>query len=274
MTKAKNRRQRKSSRQYAKPSAPRIIRAANDNVGAANDDEVVIRGVLLDRERTKLLRKAEEKSDQTLPISIRREGAQAMAEVQAWVDYQLEDARLKRDTAEAKAVAARHGVEVTEPKDEGPLKVTRDGLQTLYSAAAIDRIQHLAGQKYRLDYERIDPESGLTPQPIDQSRKISHGGDGWAQKVRESQDRIWRIHLMLAGVDFSLSGERDPDSCRSAMPRLAKSHPAMQSIYALEEIAGKGRNLRDISDSGSVRARISGALIRGLDCAAIVYELE
>lgn len=39
MTKAKNRRQRKASRQYGKPSAPRVI-GANDNAASANDNEI------------------------------------------------------------------------------------------------------------------------------------------------------------------------------------------------------------------------------------------
>ncbi|MEH6676149.1 hypothetical protein [Phenylobacterium sp.] len=273
MTKAKNRRQRKASRHYGKPSLPRVI-GANDNIHAANDDDVVIRGVRLDKDRMKLLRQSEAKSDLSLPLSVRRDGAKAMADLQAWVDGELDKARRQADDTEAKAVAARHGVKVIAPESDGPLKVTRDGLETMASAEAIDRTQHLAGQKYRVDYERIDPEGGLTPLPVDQSRKIVHGGDGWAQKVRESQDRIWRIHLMLAGVDFSLSAQREPDSGRSAMPTLPANHPARQAIFALDEIAGKGRNLRDLSSSGSVRARLSKALIAGLDCAAIVYELE
>ena len=58
------------------------------------------------------------------------------------------------------------------------------------------------------------------------------------------------------------------------MPALPAGHPIMQAIYVLEEVAGKGSNLRDLTASGSVRARLSKALTLALGCCAIVYELD
>lgn len=48
----------------------------------------------------------------------------------------------------------------------------------------------------------------------------------------------------------------------------------MRAIYALNEIAGKGANVRDLASSGSVRARVREDLIFALDACAIAYGLE
>jgi hypothetical protein len=87
--------------------------------------------------------------------------------------------------------------------------------------------------------------------------------------VAESWNRIRAIHLMIAGVEPSLDPTRRPN-----MPNLPARHPAMQAIWVLQEVAGKGANLRELTNSGSVRTKLSKGLIMALGCAAVVYGLE
>jgi len=126
---------------------------------------------------------------------------------------------------------------------------------TLYAAALL----------YRRDYEKIDPERELTPPQLDPAKvNIAHGGENWDDKRLEIQRRIFRIHLMIAGVEPGRDG-------RGAMPILPKGHPAMRAIHALVEIAGKGTSLSEMTRSGSVKARIRDDLIFALEACEIVY---
>jgi hypothetical protein len=121
---------------------------------------------------------------------------------------------------------------------------------------------------YRADYERIDPEKMLTPPQLDPEKvSVVRGGDGWDHKRREIEERVFGIHLMICGVDAPTATER------RALPRLPAGHPAVRAILALTEIAGKGANIRDMANSGGVRARIRGDLEFALDACAIVYGL-
>tara|TARA_R110002051_G_scaffold22502_2_gene58160 strand:+ start:974 stop:1765 length:792 start_codon:yes stop_codon:yes gene_type:complete len=263
MTSAKQRRRKLSRRG---PSAPRVI-GANDNIGSANDNETVeLRGVVLNKKQARDLDQAEARLASP-DLGSRRQGAAQMARVLAEVDEELDRRRRLTDEGEIKALALARGDRVIEPKDIGSLQVSRDGLDTMRSAGAIGSVEYAAAMMYRADYERLDPESGLTPPSPDASRSISHGGDGWAVKRREIADRIRSVHLMIAGVD------RGPGET-AAMPALPAGHPVMRAIFALEEVAGKGSNLRDLTSSGSGRARLSKSLILALGCCAIVYGLD
>ena len=263
MTSAKQRKKRAARKG---PSLPRAI-GANDNHAAANDHApVTVRGVVLSKRQAREIDEAESKL-QSPSLGVRRLGRDQMAVIEAEIDAELDRRRRLADEEEIKAVARDRGDRVIEPKDTGVLSVSRDGLETLRSAGSLDRNLYAAALKYREDYERLDPESGLTPPSIDQSRSISHGGDGWAIKRREIADRIRAVHLMIAGIDR-------PAGEAAAMPALPAGHPIMQAIYVLEEVAGKGSNLRDLTASGSVQRRLSKALILALGCAAIVYELD
>jgi hypothetical protein len=165
-------------------------------------------------------------------------------------------------------------------------RISRDGLETLAQEKtdkatnepippAIDHIQYTAGQRFRVDYERIDPERKLTPPTLMREGKSRGGGsEGYDRKVAESWDRVRTIYLMIAGVSFELSQRQQDEFAGPTMPRLPAGHPAMRAIHALNEIAGKGMNLGDMTNSGSVKERIREDLIFALDACAIVYGLE
>ncbi|MNR04032.1 hypothetical protein D3C85_1199600 [compost metagenome] len=147
---------------------------------------------------------------------------------------------------------------------KGAPRASRDGLETLLTAGSITRTQHAAGLRYRDDYELLDPEKGLTPPSIDQARKITRGGDGFAQKRREREEFVRDLEAMIQEEDRTFRGALG----RSDVERVGRA------VWALREIAGKGANLVSLSRSGSVQVRTSEALLVALDCAAIAYGLE
>ena len=183
------------------------------------------------------------------------------------------NARIAEETAasgieERRGLEALRGVEIGRSKVEGAVGAARlhtDGLATMLSSGAITSTQHAAGMLYRADYERIDPEKDLTPPQLDPEKvKAAHGGENWDRKRKEIADRVFSVHLMICGVDHK-PGDR------GAIPNLPKGHPAMRAIFALEEVAGKGRIIAYMSQSGSVRARIRDDLTFALDACEIVY---
>ena len=143
-------------------------------------------------------------------------------------------------------------------------RVERDGLETLLTAHSITRIQHSAGLRYRADYELLDPESGLTPPAMDQTRKIVRGGDGFAQKRKEREEFLRDLEAMIQEEDRSFRGSLG----RTDVERVGRA------VWALREIAGKGSSLMALTSSGSVQERMSRSLRKALDCAAIAYGLE
>lgn len=245
-SKAQKLRQKRQNRQG--PSAPRVI-GANDNIATANDNEA----------DGKLLTEAQ------------------LA--------RIDEARAKGDLEELRGLEALRGVEIAPSRIEGAIGVaeaTRDGLKNL-TRGWTDRTTkqamppaldphgtlYAAGLLYRTDYERLDPEKKLTPPTLLREGKTQSGGDDYANKIAESWDRVRTIHLMIAGVQPSREPGRRPN-----MPSLPAGHPAMRAIHALQEIAGKGRALSDMTTSGSVKARIRDDLIHALEACEIVYGLD
>lgn len=277
MTSARRRRKAQT-----RASTPRII-GANDNApGIANDNlpPIEIGGVTLNGEQSRRFRTAAEQqasSDRMLQGA----GHKTMVQLKAEIDAVIAANAVKRDLVETEALETLRGSEFevsNRQESAGRLRVlTRDGLETLSAnrkrkdgrtiPALLTRNQHAAGLRYRHDYEMLDPERKLTPPSPDRIAGPVHGGDGWEKKRLEIERRIWTIHLMIAGVEVR-EGEH------SAMPALPDRHPARRAIHVLNEVAGKGTNLWNLSTSGSVRFRNSEALKWALDCAAIVYGLE
>lgn len=287
-SKAERLRQKRANR----PSALRMI-GANDNVETANDNDLVsVGGVTLNGSQSATFRKASadacaflldsdgnprrrDNGDPIPDLARRREGTLALMELELEISQHLDGKRMKAVRREIAELEKARGFELTETQlrdkrgQEGvEYRVTRDGLSTLVSAGALNKPQKAAALRYRTDYERIDPESRLTPPTLLRDGK-GGGGDGFADKVSQSWGRVRTIHLMIAGVTPSLDPDRRPN-----MPNLPVGHPAMRAIHALQEIAGKGRCLSDMTSSGSVKVRIREDLIRALHCAAIVYGLE
>lgn len=245
-SKAERRRIKRQARRQG-PSAPRVI-GANDNIATANDNEVT---------------------------------GKPLTEAQL---ARIDEARAKTDLEELRGLEALRGLEITPSRIEGAVGVpeaTRDGMKNL-TRGWTDRVTkepmppaldphgtlYAAGLLYRTDYERLDPEKKLTPPTLLREGKSQSGGDDYANKIAESWDRVRTIHLMIAGVEPSREPGRRPN-----MPNLPAGHPSMRAIHALQEIAGKGRALSDMTSSGSVKARIREDLIHALEACEIVYGL-
>lgn len=267
MSKA-DRQKKRTQKRYAKPSKPRIIGAAvNDNFVNDNDEPVTIRGVRLTDNQVRRWHAALRNIEHT-SLEVRRAGHVVLEAIDREIDAKLNSEHAASGIEERKGLEALRGMSVGLSKVEGAVGAPRlhvDGLATMLAAGAITSSQHSAGMLYRTDYERIDPEKSLTP-PEAKEIKAAHGGDGWDRKKREIAERVFRVHLMICGVD------NKPGS-RGAIPNLPKGHPAMRAIYALDEVAGKGRIIAYMSESGSVRARIRDDLTFALDACEIVYGL-
>lgn len=245
MTSKAERRRKRQTRQG--PSAPRVIGANDNHAREANDNEI---------------------GRPLTPAQLAR----------------IEEARARGDLEELRGLEALRGVEIVASKIEGAVGVaeaTRDGLKNL-TRNWTDRVTkqamppaldpegtlYAAGLLYRIDYERLDPEKKLTPPTLLREGKSQSGGDDYANKIAESWDRVRTVHLMIAGVERSRDQSRRPN-----MPNLPAGHPSMRAIHALQEIAGKGRSLSDMTTSGSAKARIRDDLIHALEACEIVYGL-
>lgn len=266
MTSKAERRRKRQNRQG--PSAPRVI-GANDNApGAANDNgAIVVSGHTLNEGQAKRFRAAVE--DEASPeLHRRRAGREAMLRLEEEIAASQTSVRVANDIAETVALETLRGsdIETSDRKEhEGRKRISsRDGLETLLTSHSITHLQHAAGLRFRTDYEMLDPERGLTPPAIDQSRNITRGGEGWAQKKLERELFVRDLEAMIQEEDRTFRGANG----RSDVERVGRA------VWALREIAGKGSNLLTLSASGSVRAATSSALNVALDCAAIAYELE
>lgn len=310
---AKKRQQKRA--RYAKPSAPRVI-GANDNIATANDDEpVTIGGVTLNARLSAVFRQAEAdleavmlddagqpllrpSSDPDKPegepipdLARRREGHQALMEIEVHITEHLDGERMKAVREEIAALEKRRGYDLTETrrrdqrgKEGVEYRVKRDGLATLATTRtdrstgekippSLTKAQATAGNYFRTDYERIDPERKLTPLTLLRDGKIKGGGgEGFAKKIAESWQRVRTVHLVIAGVPYEIArGPGEDHHTRPTMPNLPAGHPAMRAIHALSEIAGKGSSISDLASGGHARARMLQDLIAGLRACQIVY---
>ncbi|MEH6697213.1 MAG: hypothetical protein V7672_00795 [Brevundimonas sp.] len=277
--KAKKRYTRKSGR--AKAAVPRMI-GANDNHANDNASPVLVSGLELTGGRAMRFHVATARiaSDS---IQTQRAGHQMMAELEREIAELLQRREVDQGLDETRDLERLRGNEIVASKTQGARdapEITRDGLKSLtrpytdrdtgISITPIDpgSTTYAALLRYRADYERMDPERGLTPPAIDPSQvRGSHGGATWEDKRRESARRVFCIHLMICGIQPSPTGRGE------SMPILPREHPAARAIRALEDIAGKGRMIRDMASSGSVRTRIKEDLLRAADTCEIVYGL-
>jgi hypothetical protein len=306
-SKAERRRQKQANRKQS-PSAPRVI-GANDNLQHGNDNDCVsVGGVALNAKLSAAYRKAVvdveavlvdadgetirlASGDPTPDIGRRREGHQALMEIEMAITEHLDAERMQAVRQEISALEKRRGSELTETRlrdrrgQEGvEYRVKRDGLSTL-SIARTDRstnqrippsltkTQATAGLYYRTDYERIDPERVLTPPTLLRDGKTrAGGGEGFDKKVAESWQRVRTIHLLIAGLPLEVARRTGGEEyTRPNMPNLPASHPAMRAILALNEIAGKGASISDLVTGGHARAKMLHDLITALRACQIVY---
>lgn len=303
MSKADRTKKRSQRARHGKPSVPRVIGANDNTLPGANDnlpelapltrepgvketpnqrifrqmqrralDEVPkpVRRydpARLTPDQEKRARRANERlaSEDPRRVTAARDELLAIAEE---VRKRVEAYRRADDNAELEHLEGLRGGVFVEPgRNEPPDRkriASRDGLETLMTAKSITRMQYAAGLRYRDDYEAIDPEKQLTPPSIDQSRTISRGGDGYALKRREIEERVRDLEAMIQEEDRTFRGPLG----RSDVERVGRA------VWALREIAGKGSNLSAICSGGDARERTARALLIGLDCAAIAYGLE
>lgn len=267
MSKSDRAKKRQTRKRYAKPSLPRTI-GANDNIAVANDNmaPVTIRGVTLTDSQAIRFMTAEAKIA-SRDLGTQRDGHEMLDKLDREIDARLAATAAERDLEELRGLEALRGLTIGVSKHEGAKgapRASRDGLETLLTAGSITNVQHAAGLRYRADYELLDPEKGLTPPSLDQTRKIVRGGEGFAEKRAERELFVRDLESMIQEEDPTFRGALG----RSDVERIGRA------VWALREVAGKGSNLVSLSNSGSVQVRTSEALQIALDCAAIAYGLE
>ena len=185
MSKSDRAKKRLTRKRYAKPSLPRAI-GANDNIPVANDNmaPVTIRGVTLtDNQAIRFV--AAEAKIASKDFAVRRDGHRMLEALDREIDARLASTAAERDLEELRGLEALRGLTIGVSKHEGAKgapRASRDGLETLLTAGSITNVQHAAGLRYRADYELLDPERGLTPPALNQTRKIVRGGEGFAEK--------------------------------------------------------------------------------------------
>ncbi|MGI4818650.1 MAG: hypothetical protein ACRYFE_09020 [Janthinobacterium lividum] len=267
MSKADRARKRQTKR-FAKPSMPRVI-GANDNIEVANDNAppVMLNGVRLTERQAYRFMIADQKCS-ARDLDQQRDGLRMMRALEAELHARELDKAAKVNLDELRGLEALRGLKIgvsDHDKAKGAPRASRDGLETLLTAGSIDRTQHAAGLRYRADYELLDPEKGLTPPTLDPAqRNITRGGEGFALKRRQREEFVRDLEAMIQEEDRTFRGSLG----RTDVERLGRA------VWVLREVAGKGANLRSLSNSGSVITAAGESLRDALDCAAIAYGLE
>lgn len=279
MSKQSKQRARLRKGRYAKPSPPRMIGANDNHPAAVNDNAapVTIRGVRLTENQSRRFAVAQDQMSSPR-LDDKRAGQRTMEALEREIEVKLTAEHVSAALEERRGLEALRGYTIGRSRVEGAVgveRIARDGLETLTAERtdrktnqpippALDRIQGVAAYRYRADYEKIDPEKKLSPKTLFNTDIVpKRGGDHWDDKRREIERRVWSIQAMICGLPADAK----------AMPNLDPKHPDMRAIEALNQIAGKGRNLGELSSSGSVRMRILEDLKHGLEAAAIVYGL-
>jgi hypothetical protein len=126
---------------------------------------------------------------------------------------------------------------------------TRDGLETLARAGAIDATQYKAGLLYRDLYEATDPERDLRSH-LDGLERRGRMGEVVAEAWAERRHRLARTVAVI-----------------EAKVRIADRND--RAVRMLREVAGHARCLGAILDGGGSQATGKRALITALNvCAA------
>lgn len=267
MSKADRARKRQTKR-FAKPSVPRVI-GANDNIEVVNDNAppAMLNGVRLTEGQAYRFMIADQKCS-ARDLDQQRDGQRMMRALEAELQARELDKAAKVNLDELRGLEALRGFKIgvsEHDKAKGAPRASRDGLETLLTAGSIDRTQHAAGLRYRMDYELLDPEKGLTPPTLDPAqRNITRGGEGFALKRRQREEFVRDLEAMIQEEDRTFRGSLG----RTDVERLGRA------VWALREVAGKGTNLLALTSSGSMRTLIAQALLVALDCAAIAYGLD
>lgn len=264
---------RKKRQRYAKPSAPGSWRRpveANDNHANDNLERVKINGVWLTENQA--LRYHDAVANlASRDLTKRRAAESVLLQLEHEVRARIEDKVVERGLKERHELEALRGMAVGVSDIEGAVgiaMVTKDGLAHLFARNSITKQQHTAGQRFRTDYEKLNPERQLTPPQLDPAKEnVPHGGDNWDDKRTEAIDRLHCIYRMICGVDGA-PGDK------GMMPLLPRDHPSMRSIAALNLIAGQGFLINELATGSRARARMKDDLTFALDACAIVHDID
>lgn len=252
---------------WKRPSADRV--EANDNHANDNEDLTTIGGVKITDSQRYRLRVAQDRlaSDD---LGNRRLGQMMLEAIGKELASVVAEGSVALALEERRALEALRGHVLEKSDIEGAIGVARivnDGLEVLRSRKGISQTQYDAGQRFRVDYEKMNPERELTPKQLDPAKvTIPHGGENWDNKKGEAIDRIMCVYRMICGVE-GRPGEK------GMLPLLPREHPAMRSIQALNMIAGQGFTINELTTASRARARMKVDLAFALDAVAIVHDL-
>ncbi len=133
---------------------------------------------------------------------------------------------------------------------------SRDGLESLAKAGAIDPAQLRAGMIYRDLYEATDPERGLRSHMDDLERRGRAGGpnpagEAWAE-------RRLRLAGGVAAIEAKVRATQRDD----------------RGLRALREVAGHARPISRLSAGGGAQAAYRLALIEALEICVRHFNLR
>jgi hypothetical protein len=170
------------------------------------------------------------------------------------------DARaVRRGLAETVALETARGerVEISKGRESpGRVRIrTRDGLETLERAGALNQVQYRAGLLYRDLYEATDPERDLRSHMESLERSGRSSGEGAAETWAERRLRLSRTVTVI-----------------EAKVRLADRND--RAVRALREVAGHARCVGAIVAGGGSQAVYKRALVTALDVCAVHFGLQ
>jgi hypothetical protein len=182
-----------------------------------------------------------------------KQGLAALRRLEGEFDAQASVTAVQHGLAESVALELARGekIEVSQQAESrGRVRIrTRDGLETLARAAAIDPAQYRAGMLYRDLYEATDPERDLRSH-LDGLERRGRSGESAAETWAERRHRLARTIAVI-----------------EAKVRLADRND--RAVRILREVAGHARCLGAMTGGGGGHATHKRALVTALDvCAA------
>jgi hypothetical protein len=187
-----------------------------------------------------------------------KRGLLALSGLERDLERQDAAAAVGRGLSESIALETARGerVDVSKGREaQGRVRIrTRDGLETLARAGAIDPVQYKAGLFYRDLYEATDPERDLRSH-LDGLERRGRGGEAVAEAWAERRHRLARTVAVI-----------------EARVRLADRND--RAVRMLREVAGNARSLGAFIGGGGSQAVGKRALITALDVCAAYFGLR
>jgi hypothetical protein len=213
---------------------------------------VVVNGQILNATQEQVWRAANEDIGSGVLIRM-KQGLAALRRLESEFCTQASATAVEHGMAETVALEMARGekIEVSQrAESRGRVRIrTRDGLETLARAAAINPAQYRAGMLYRDLYEATDPERDLRSH-LDGLERRGRSGESAAETWAERRHRLARTIAVI-----------------EAKVRLADRND--RAVRILREVAGHARCLGAMMGGGGSHAVHKRALVTALDvCAA------